>query len=839
MRSSYYKIERQNGTVRWSIVASGAALVGLSALDVLTFPLVSVATLTIALVVASLVSKFEMKLPGSDSVFYPKTVFAIWGAATIGLFPSIILMAVASAASQKDSRADVGNWSFKVSKDVIATFISAAAFHFGLAYFSGPEATIVAGRFLVPNGVIFSATLMAAAYVAVVSSIDLLIEKLERGEIARHTAEAILVTPLIGQGLGLAAAICLFLTFNHFGIEFGLVLVPLAIGANVAYQIHIRSLAQKTKQITEASRVHLATVEALATAIDARDQVGIGHVRRTQIYAVGLGRLLDLPRMMIDALENGALLHDVGKLAVPDHILNKPGQLTPAEMEKTKIHSYVGASMLEKVGFQSPVVPTIKYHHEAWDGSGYPEGLRGSQIPLTARILSIADAFDTLRGERPYRPPVSREDACSFLRAGAGTRFDPKLVDLFLRNLRVFEEEIAGEGLEYEFDPAAASAISAESSFVEQIKRANREVFTLYSLARDFGSALGLKETVSLFADKVKEFVPYDCCAIYLLDISGEFADAVHVAGTMGASLSGKRIRIGEGATGYALKKRKAVENVDPALDFAFTAGHDLQNLKTMGSMPLMADDKIIGAVSIYTAELPLYQDEHFRLLDTVSRIAADAISKSQQHEQAETHALTDPITGLPNARSLHFEFEKEVKRSIRTNSTFQLLMLDLDGFKAVNDTLGHKVGDDLLTEIGGVIRTQLRDYDFLSRYAGDEFVALIPETDNEGVIELCRRIETAVTGFGLNVSENETAKVGVSIGSACYPLQGESFDQLVICADRAMYLMKAANKRKRLMKDMDETSISSEASSDVALADIPDTAVMDDDKVLTSSSVN
>ena len=170
------------------------------------------------------------------------------------------------------------------------------------------------------------------------------------------------------------------LSLLHFGFEFLYVLIAAAVAGVVANGIHRSTLDQQTRLITEASRMHLATVEALATAIDARDQIGMGHVRRTQIYAVGLGNLLKLGESDIDALRTGALLHDIGKLAVPDHILNKPGNLTSAEMEKAKIHSSVGASILEKVGFPYAVVPTVRHHHEFWDGNGYPEGLKGDFI---------------------------------------------------------------------------------------------------------------------------------------------------------------------------------------------------------------------------------------------------------------------------------------------------------------------------------------------------------------------------------------------------------------------------------------------------------------------------
>ncbi len=784
------------------IVGSAMVVVFASVVEAFSFSFTKIAILAVSIFVALLISKYSVEIPRSGAVFLPKHVFAFWGIAGLGVFGGVLLAGAASATEHDDFRTKPGKWMAGVARDIVSIFISGLVFYLSLSYFKASQPIEIPGGFLVPNEVVFASCLMAAAHFVTSSAIDLLMHKLTAGQMDWPSFIRIGVVPYAAYLLSLASAISLFLVFNHFGIEFGLVIVPLAVAANIAYKIHTRSLDLKTKQIMEASRIHMATVEALATAIDARDQVGVGHVRRTQIYAVGMGNLLGLGEGDIDALRTGALLHDIGKLAVPDHILNKPGRLTPAEMEKTKIHSSVGASILESVGFQTPVVPTVKYHHEFWDGSGYPEGRRGSHIPLTARILTIADAFDTLRCDRPYRPAISRDDASNFLRAGAGTQFDPKIVDVFLRNLNIFEDEVVSQGLTYEFEPGIALDDSASPNYVEQIKRANREVFTLYSLAREFSSAQSLEETLSLFTQKISEFVPYESCAVYLLDETREFATAVHVDGPNGAFLKNKHVKVGEGATGYALKKRKAVENVDPALDFAFSHTEYGANFQTMVSLPLLADDKLIGAVSLYSSDLKNYQDEHFRLLETVSRIAADAISKSMQHAEAETNAMTDPMTGLPNARSLSIAFDKEVKRAERSGSSFQLLMLDLDGFKAVNDTFGHKTGDRVLKSIGEVIREQLREYDFLSRYGGDEFVILAPETDAEEIRELCRRIETAVNEMSLAVTAEMYARVGVSIGSASYPANGESFDQLVIYADKAMYLAKAFHKQGKRLPD-------------------------------------
>jgi diguanylate cyclase (GGDEF)-like protein len=256
-------------------------------------------------------------------------------------------------------------------------------------------------------------------------------------------------------------------------------------------------------------------------------------------------------------------------------------------------------------------------------------------------------------------------------------------------------------------------------------------------------------------------------------------------------------MKVGEGATGYVLKKSKPVQNVDPSVDFAYVHTDIAGGYTAMASIPLMADEKLIGAVSLYSTELPGYQDEHLRLLETVSRIAADAVSKSLHHAETESIALTDPMTGLPNARSLQIHFEREMKRASRNAGTFQVLVLDLDGFKAVNDTHGHKAGDKMLKEIANVIRGQLREYDFLARYGGDEFVAIVPDIDNEGVSDLSRRIEEAVNKFVLPVGDDTFAKVGVSLGAAAYPTYGETFDQIVIAADKAMYLTKAGHKKR------------------------------------------
>lgn len=786
----------KNNNLRWLITAIAAWAVGWSIFDLFSFSWFDFLTLAVSGALAFHLRRYDHIFSEKGVPISLQMIFAFWGTISVGAAGGILLAFIGSAATQnlRDARhsLDLSVISVRVAASASAVMV----FSLCLGLFHEIFVPVIYAGFTFPTPIFAAVAAMAAVSFATSAIFGIFSEnksddaawELARSEAAQHG------TTLIAVSLLLAA-------FGHFGREFGLVVLPAAIAADLAYKIHTRLLGQKTREINESSRIYLSTVEVLASAIDAREEVGMGHVRRTQIYAVETGKLMGIGADEINALKIGSLLHDIGKLAVPDHILNKPGRLTPAELEKTKIHTTVGASILEKVGFPYPVVPTVKFHHESWNGGGYPNGLAGDEIPITARILAIADTYDTLRGARPYRPPVSRENAVEFMLNAAGTRFDPRIVGVFVENLERMEAEIRAQGLGYDIswvDPDCRDVRLGETSgpnFIEQIKSANREVLSLYSLAREFSGSLNLDETMSLFTRKVAEFVPFDTCIIYLLDGTSEFATAAHVVGRHASRLSKNRVEVGEGATGFVLKNWTPVENVDPSLDFAFSEGG--VEFVTMASLPLISDRKLIGAVSLYSETLALYQDEHLRLLETVLRIAADAIANALQHAEAESHAMTDPMTGLPNARHLHAQFEKEVVRASRGGTNFQLLVLDLDAFKAVNDTYGHKAGDNMLKGIANVIRQQLREYDFLARYGGDEFVAIIPETDDENFRGLCERIEAAVGGFMLHIRANASAKVGISLGAATYPVHGETFDQLIEAADKAMYSRKAANRRR------------------------------------------
>ncbi len=794
----------------WVMVMLGAiAALGLAALAMSSSSLSSFVTLGSAAIVAVLVCQFHPNLPNTNIRISAKAIFTFWGIIWLGPAAGILLSAAASISERSSSDRGMIAKLYGISCDISAAYASAIVYFLTFSLVNAYLSDSASRQFLVPSSVFIAVLVMAFTNFTVRGILAFLGRTAEESFAYGENLFRSFVRPVGNYIACLLATLIIYAVFKHFGIELGLVLLPLAIFGNIANRIHSRMLEQKTKEISEASRLHLSTVEALASAIDARDQIGAGHIRRTQIFAVSLGEVLGLPEEDINALRAASLLHDIGKLAIPDHILNKPTRLTQAELEKTKVHVSVGSSILEKAGFGYPVVSAVRHHHEWFNGSGYPEGLRGRNIPLTARVLSVADVYDTLRGAKPYRSAMSLEDSCALLRERAGRQFDPKLVSVFLANVEIFEEEVIAQGLSYQndedflVDPHVSLGGRSRSNYMDEIKRANREVVSLYEIARDLSSSEDLERTLALFTRRIGEFVPYDNCIVYLVDESGGFATAVHVDGKNHAELKGRRIRIGEGATGYVLDKRKPVDHVDPALDFAFSEHEFTSKYVGMASLPLITEGRLLGAVTLYSSELSNYEEEHLRLLETVSRIAADAISRSQTHDQTRSFALTDPLTGLPNARSLQQQFEKETARAGRSNSNFQLLMLDLDGFKIVNDTYGHRSGDTMLREVAQVVRGQLRDYDFLARYGGDEFVALIPDTDFEYVKDLCRRIEKAVSSFRMTFGEEEHASVGISLGSASFPKDGEQMHDLIAVADKAMYRVKAAHKTVRDLKDL------------------------------------
>lgn len=572
--------------------------------------------------------------------------------------------------------------------------------------------------------------------------------------------------------------------------------------------------AERRQHAEEMATIHMNTIESLAIAIDAKDQTTHGHVRRTQLYATKMGELFKVSEAELRALHAGALLHDIGKLAVPEYILNKPGKLTEAEFAKMKIHPTVGGDILKRVNFPYPVEDIVRYHHEKWDGSGYPKGLKGSSIPLVARIISVVDFYDATRCDRPYRKGMKREESLALLRSMVGTAFDPKVVEIFTQHVEEFDRMIDSQDIKEQVastpsfedktstkpDAGLAPDILGVSEEIaagfRSISEAQREVFALHEIAQTIGSSLNLSDTVTLIANKLRAIVPFDTCVIYLVDDPSGKAIAAHVVGEEVELFKRRRINIGDGITGWVIANSRSMCNASPDLDLIGIPEEVVKRFRGVLVSPLQREDGAFGAISLYSQSRTSYTTEHVRLLESVCQHASSALNNALTYERTRESALVDPLTELPNARGFYMMLEQRIAECQRMNKEpLALVCMDIDDFKVINDQYGHSTGDRLLASVAGVVRRELRQMDILTRYAGDEFVAIMPMASSKMAVSISERMRNAVEEQLFSVRTGTMIGLGVSLGVACFPDDGETSEELLTAAARRMQQDKNARK--------------------------------------------
>src|SRR5437588_11952389 len=425
------------------MVAAGATLFVWAAQRCLAFSLPQWGTFGGLFLLVIVAGANPIRIPNTTSSFTAGDVFTFLGVLFLGV-PAAILVGVADAfVSSRRTSKRLASWVAAPAMMAVTVFIAGNAFYFALSRFAQVFREPLGAGAMRIDYLLAGLALMAMLHYFINGfTISTIYALRTRRPILKFWRDGYLWTWWSFLASAVATAV-IYSAVSRIGWAYVLLSVPVIAATYWTYKIYFKRVNTRTREAEELSRLHLATVEALATAIDAKDQTTHCHVRRMQIYAEGLGKILDLSDAELAALKAGALLHDVGKLAVPDHILNKPGTLTRAEFEKTKIHTVVGAELLSRCNFPYPVVPIVRHHHEPWDGCGYPDGLKGEQIPITARVLSVIDCFDSVREDRPFRPGMSRPQAIALLNEGAGAHFDPRIVDLFISHLPEFETRIA------------------------------------------------------------------------------------------------------------------------------------------------------------------------------------------------------------------------------------------------------------------------------------------------------------------------------------------------------------------------------------------------------------
>jgi putative nucleotidyltransferase with HDIG domain len=395
--------------------------------------------------------------------------------------------------------------------------------------------------------------------------------------------------------------------------------------------------AQKHVEVMD--RLYLRTVETLATAIEAKDGVTHDHIRRVQVGSLGMAKLLGVTdEPTLKAIEAAALLHDTGKIAIPEHILNKPGKLTPFEFEQMKLHVDVGAQMLAAIDYPYPVVPIVAAHHENWDGSGYPKGLKGTDIPIGARILSVVDCFDALTSDRPYRPAMTDEDALDVLRERRGTMYDPLVVDTFIKVYRTLapehDEPILSEEALLQISRASAPPRRPAPATLAAIPGdAPDDLRALVSLSRVMEGDVTTADAGVLAGVYMRSIVAEGTCVFYMMDEGSGHVVARHVTGTYATEILGLRIPVGQRLSGWVAAQRQAVLNSDPALDL-YDRGVSFGSTL---SVPLMDGNTLVGVVSVYAEEKGAFTASQQRVVQLFAPYLARIFSSA---EAVEARAL-------------------------------------------------------------------------------------------------------------------------------------------------------------------------------------------------------
>jgi putative nucleotidyltransferase with HDIG domain len=396
------------------------------------------------------------------------------------------------------------------------------------------------------------------------------------------------------------------------------------------------------------NRLYLSTVETLATAIDAKDEVTHGHIRRVQVGTVALARAMGVTDdLTVQALEAAALLHDTGKIAVPEHILNKPGKLTPAEFEKMKLHAPIGAEILSSIDFPYPVVPIVRHHHENWDGTGYPDGLRGTEIPIGARILSVVDCFDALTSDRPYRRRMSDEEALKIVVDRRGSMYDPAVVDTFVASYKQImppSEETAhpvaralGDAREAVRQPVPAAEPTVAEAPVSD------EVLAVTSLARAVAGDASLTDVGALAWMMIRSVVPCTSMALFVNDDKQDAVAVRFAAGAHVPSLRRLRKPRGTGISGWASATRRCVLNADAALDLGEECATLTPPLRAALAVPLTHDGACVGVLTLFASAPNAFSEDQLRLLELLAPSFAASV--------ATVNAATPQGTAIGGAR--------------------------------------------------------------------------------------------------------------------------------------------------------------------------------------------
>jgi diguanylate cyclase (GGDEF)-like protein/putative nucleotidyltransferase with HDIG domain len=759
------------------------------------------------LAVALLASVLKVQLPGIDGTMSVNFLFILMGVMELSLAETLVIGCAATLLQSiwhLGKRLDPVKVIFNVAGMMAnASALTYLSYHWLAARVGGNKPILLMVAALV---FFFANTLPISVVIA-----------LTEGKSARRVWAECYFWSFPYYLVGAAAVGLVGVVNRQAGWATSLLVLPLIYWVYRSYRLYLGRLeAEKERvevekrHVEEIASLNMRTIEALALAIEAKDHTTHTHLHRVRTYAVEIAKELNLSSDETEALRAAALLHDIGKLAVPEQIISKPGRLTPEEFEKMKVHPLVGAEILERVAFPYAVAPIVRSHHERWDGSGYPDGLRGEEIPIGARILAAVDCLDALASHRQYRPALPLIEAMAGVKERAGTWFDPRVVEILdrrfveLEHLAQIEEKagtLTGLSKTARVRRGAAPAAGFEkgpepttigqpdnADFLTSIASARQEAQTMFELSQDLGVSLSLSETLSLLSMRLRRLIPYDSIAVFV-NRNGWLLPEL-VSGENFRMLSSLKIRVGEGLCGWVAENCKPIVNGNPQVEAGYVVDQEKHTtLQSALAVPLEGLNDVVGVLAMYHANRDAFTPDHLRILLAVASKVALSVENTLKYQQAESSATTDYLTGLPNARSLFMHLAQELARCRRNKAALAVLVCDVDGFKQINDSFGHLEGDKLLREFSVRLKEACRGYDYVARMGGDEFVITAPGLTPEAAKEKAVRLNQIAVEAGLHTCGREI--ITLSVGTAFFPEDGFDAERLLAEADRRMYSMK------------------------------------------------
>ena len=580
--------------------------------------------------------RFTLKVPSVEAHFSPSEMFVFASVLLFGPEAGAITLAADSVLIAFQRKLTRIQTLFNFANLTLSVWIS------GKLFFLVAGVDPLYSAMAPSSGLIYPLLLLAGAYFIVNSGLT-----------ATAIAVAKQTSPVkvwrehflwLGPGYAAGACVALLLVVALHMVHFSaLVLIPPLL---LVFYFTMRSSFGRVEDakghVIALNRLYLSTVETLATAIDAKDEVTHGHIRRVQVAALALAREIGITDdNTLQAIEAAALLHDTGKIAVPEHILNKPGKLTAAEFEKMKLHAPIGAEILSAIDFPYPVVPIVRHHHENWDGTGYPDRIAGEAIPIGARILSVVDCFDALTSDRPYRRRMSDADALAILNERRGTMYDPAIVDTFVR---VYERIMPATDTVHPVAKTLGDARTSKLELVDVaagagIEAATSEVLAVTSLARAVSGEATIADVGALTWMMLRQVVPCLSMAIFIHDEKHDAMIVQYGDGSHGSALRGARVTLGTRIAGWSAAHRRFVLNGDPAIDLGAGVASLSPPLRSSLTVPLLHDGNVLAVISLYASTLEAFTNDHARLLTLLAPSLATSIA-SVNH----AHTRVQPV---------------------------------------------------------------------------------------------------------------------------------------------------------------------------------------------------